>query len=750
MIETVVDAIAGPIFEQVWKAGGAVVEDIKKTYSKVDATNKLLAASSRYEQRYQQRHGQIKIMPGLMKEAVPLDSIYTAIKLLDERDKRYFRTEQELEDLYRKVGQRNFQIGCDQRLDGMEIASQEQFLMVLGGPGIGKSTFLRKIGAETLKPDGRIGQGLIPVLIELKTLKESDINLTTVIAREFEICGFPAATAFTLKALEQGKLMILLDGLDEVPKQNLNTVIDCIENFVDQYDQNHCVASCRIAAYNTSFRRFMDVTIAEFDDDQIQQFIDRWFSSDLDQRERTAEHYWALLSSKEHKATKELAQTPLLLTFLCLVYDRKQSLPPNRSSLYGRALNILLEDWAAQKRLERDPIYEGFHPELETELLADIAYSSFKDNQLFFSKADITDKIAVFLADTLDAPEHMDGAAVLTAIEVQQGILVERATDTYSFSHLTIQEYLTALHISSHWDTLGNSLIERYAYDDRWREVFLLMAGVLPGGSQKKLWHGLERAALTKATISRKVKALVEWADTITKRRGLSNRASALAIASDMVRAIASASVRASDSDSDSIFVIARARASASAVAIDSAVAVASASASANTIDRAIAIAIAIAIDRISVIDITVAKARSKDRFQDSDIASDIARSRAKASVSASARAIDAAIKKQLFSARSLRALPLQLSSFMANIPESNAPLSKWAQWIDPLKAMLIRGFDLTKEMVTLSKEDAATLRDYLYITELLIRCKESANRVSKTEWREVEARLLTLQEIPK
>jgi predicted NACHT family NTPase len=32
----------------------------------------------------------------------------------------------------------------------------------------------------------------------------------------------------------------------------------------------------------------------------------------------------------------------------------------------------------------------------------------------------------------------------LTAIEVEQGILVERSRDTYSFSHLTFQEYLTA------------------------------------------------------------------------------------------------------------------------------------------------------------------------------------------------------------------------------------------------------------------------------------------------------------------
>ena len=55
-----------------------------------------------------------------------------------------------------------------------------------------------------------------------------------------------------------------------------------------------------------------------------------------------------------------LAHTPLLLTFLCLVYDYSQNVMTNRSALYGRALDILLEEWAAEKRLERDEIYQGF------------------------------------------------------------------------------------------------------------------------------------------------------------------------------------------------------------------------------------------------------------------------------------------------------------------------------------------------------------------------------------------------------
>jgi len=84
------------------------------------------------------------------------------------------------------------------------------------------------------------------------------------------------------------------------------------------------------------------------------------------------------------KAAEELAQTPLLLMFLCLVYERKQMLPNQHSTLYENALDLLLSEWSAQKRLEFAPIYQGFHPKLEKGLLSEIAYESFNEDCLFF------------------------------------------------------------------------------------------------------------------------------------------------------------------------------------------------------------------------------------------------------------------------------------------------------------------------------------------------------------------------------
>ncbi|MBW4462691.1 MAG: NACHT domain-containing protein [Nodosilinea sp. WJT8-NPBG4] len=733
LLESAIGGIAVTVIETTLKAGGAVAGQIKGAYNETQAKQKALEAAQNYVQRYDQRHCQVKVMPGLMKEPLPLEDIYTAVKLLDDRSIQYFAAVDDLEATYRAKGRRSFGFSESPRQDGIQVANNEQYLMVLGGPGIGKSTFLRKIGLEALRKNGQIQRGCIPVLIELKELRDEAIDLKQKIAAEFATCGFPEAEAFAGASLAQGKLLVLLDGLDEVPTQNLNRVVEHIETFVDAHSNNAFVASCRIAAYRGShgicFKCFTDVTLAEFDDEQIEQFIRRWFRSALDLESGTADKYWELLQKNENKATKELAQTPLLLTFLCLVYDRQQTLPTQRSALYGKALDILLSEWSAQKRLEQDPIYEGFHPDLEKVLLAQIAYNSFEQDQLFFLKDDITYRIGKFLEDTLNVSKHLDGASVLRAIERQQGVLVERATDIYSFSHLTLQEYLTAFHIKE--EGLDTELIVCHLADERWREVFLLVTGLL-GNKAIEFLTAIEVTARIYIETYPKLIALIQWANTSTvdsrgQYKPVVKRATAIAIYS----AIYSASAMdidiysALDSASASASAIYSAIDTASASAIDSAIY--SASASAITINIAIDIARASDTDIARASDIDIAIASAIDSASDIDIDS-----------------ASASIFVAIFSNPKFAELPNQLEHMAQTMPDRDAPGSAWQNWADELETLWLDALDITQENLTFDRAEAEALQNYLYAIELLLRCKASAVRIPKQAWAELEDRLLT------
>ncbi|BAS58833.1 signal transduction protein with Nacht domain-containing protein [Leptolyngbya boryana NIES-2135] len=485
--------------ETGWKQAGNQID--KKIQQQVGH------AIEEYVRTYEKRHCTLKYDCLRMDNSQTLEEIYTDVQVLNTRESRRFESPEALKELFLETG-RGFIFEKTTRQEGIAVANLEPRLMVLGSPGIGKSTFLRKVGLEALKWEtARYRHELIPVFIELKQFGDQHSEIEKLIAEEFETCGFPNADVFTQNLLKAGKLLILLDGLDEVPTAYVDRAISQIGTFVDKYDKNHFIASCRIAAYKGGFPRFKDVTMANFNDSQMQTFVQQWFRREP----KVAEQYWQLLDSSEYKAVKELGQTPLLLTLLCAVYDESQSLPKRRSALYGEALEVWLKKWAAERRVHRDPIYQDLNLQLEQVLLSEIAYQSFAEDQLFFSKRELTDQIRAFLVGNLNAPKHLDAEKVLNAIQVQQGILVERARDTFSFSHLTFQEYLTAQYIVDEQQL--ETLVTNHLMDRRWREVFFLVTGLVRSAD---VLLNLMRAKTQELLYTDKLKGLIRWTNAVT------------------------------------------------------------------------------------------------------------------------------------------------------------------------------------------------------------------------------------------
>ena len=686
-LTSAVSGVAVPIFQSLWGSGGKVLGMFGKSLDK-NTKQLIFNVSKKYEQNYEKRHGTLKVLG--MREEVKLESVYTAVQFLNDDAIGDFLSIQDLEKVYRQGNARKFNSQDSQKQLGIEVANKKQYLMVLGGPGAGKSTFLRKMGLEALKvKKGGFKHSCIPVFIELKRFTSSEINIEKFIIEEFRICNFPDPEKFTAKALEQGKLLILLDGLDEVPSQNLNETINQIQNFVDKYDQNRFIASCRTAAYRGNFRRFSDVAMADFDDEQIQQFINNWFQKEEDKQAKTDDKCWELLQKPENQAAKELAHTPLLLTFLCLVYDRSQNFPNNRSVLYKNALRILLEEWAAEKRILRDEIYQGLHTELEEVLLSKIAYTGFASNRLFFSQSEIVDQIKTFLAGNLNAPQHLNGEAVLNAIAIQQGILVERARDVFSFSHLTLQEYLTAQYIYD--NRLVEKLVTEHLPDQRWKEVFLLVAGVMRGGADDLLL--LMEKEVQKYINTPKLQALLNWAEEVTvgsqgDYKPVGKRAVAIAYAYAYPYALANAYA----------YAYPYALANANALALANAYAYANALANAY--------ALALAIDKIGEIE-----------------------------------------KLQIFNQKlNFTVLLPQLEALKAKIPDDQQPEKVRQAFAEQWRETLLNGFNLTPEMVNLSEEEINDLDKYLYANYLIIQCKEAALSVSKQIWETIETRMLLVK----
>jgi len=694
---TIVTALTNNFIGQMIKSGWEGInknELLNKDVGQLIKEGKYLFLRE-YTQRYWDRHGMIKVLK--MSKPMDLESIYINVKCLGNLVRDYY--DENLENKYRESKQRRFNFRDDGKKDGLLLANQEQYLMVLGDPGIGKSTFLRKVGLEALKGNKDSYQHpLTPVLLELKNFKENEINIQALIEEEFKICGFPNVEKNISNKLEKGELLILLDGLDEVPTANVNNVIEKIKDFVDRHYKNRFILSCRTAA-RTHLRRFTDIEIVEFDDQQIQSFIEHWFSSELDRKNETAKNCWELLQKEEYKSAKELAHTPLLLTFLCLVYDENQSFPTNRSRLYQDALRILLEKWSAEKRLpNRGLVYENLSIEQEEILLSEIAYQNFVADKLFLEKREVVKQIKDHLKQNLNAPQHLDGEKVLKTIEIEQGILVERARDVYSFSHLTLQEYLTAQYIYD--NDLIEETVKNHITETRWQEVFLLVAGLMRGKADKLLL-AMEKEAHNYLTtpLGQKLVPILQWADEMTKDsvdspiKPVGRRALAYWLVIFYTCIIYSYNVI----HIPNVTAIIHSIVIAYAYAPEIAYLITKMSFTPKLIDEFVQLVNLFAQDRI--------------------------------------------VSKVNFSQ-----LSADLEAFKQIIPDDKATEKERQEFVDQLFKMWNTAFNLTPKLLNLSIQEICKIdRHYFYINRLILKCQKVAVNISPTVWQEIEDRMLRI-----
>jgi hypothetical protein len=413
---------------------------------------------------------------GKMGQTQSLGEIYTDVNLLDElsANRRYGVSELEAEF----VARRAWRSEDKKRRDGLKIVAQERRLFILGKPGAGKTTFLKHIALRTIKANAKKdGDKRLPIFVTLKELSDSGQALVPFIAEQFRRADFPEAETFVHQLLKAGDAVVLLDGLDEVNQegQQRDQMIGWIKNFVQEFDRCQILLTCRVTAVGYSFKEFTYVEMADFSPLQQRNFIFRWFENSQDKRD-----CWQALHESQNETLQELARIPLLLSLLCVVFEAHKSFPAERHELYQEATQALLGDWDKQDKLiQRDSIYDGLSQQRREQLLTYIAIETFADGEFFIKEERLVGLIEDYLKEVVGIPEP-DGPYVLAAMEAQHGLLVERAKGIHSFSHLTLQEYFTALYIVENVEQQsGLPRLMAFVGEERWREVFLMTTAML-------------------------------------------------------------------------------------------------------------------------------------------------------------------------------------------------------------------------------------------------------------------------------
>jgi predicted NACHT family NTPase len=426
---------------------------------------------------------------------VEIENIYIDVNILQEIASQQWLDISNLQNLTSKEFDR-FGLGqiSQTQIPGIKAVETHSKLRVLGKPGSGKTTFLQYLAIQCNQ--GNFAANLVPIFITLRDFADESketgaFNLLNYLRSEFSTCGISEQFAIET-LLREGRVLLLLDGLDEVLDRDNNAVLKEIRRFSEKYPKNLFVVTSRTAAKTFNLRRFTDVEIAPFTQEQIFAFAQKWFKvftkknaqDELDM----AVQFIEKLDLPENLPFRRLAVTPLFLHLACWVFHRQEKFPSKRAEFYKQCLDLLLGKWDEIRGIERDEVYQGFLLPQKLKLMSQIAAATFEQGDYFFEQRAAEQHIGDFISNLPNAPTEpeelqLDSEVVLKAIELQHGLLAERVRGIFSFSSLTFQEYFTARKIvaSHNLQSLERALerLVSHITEPRWREIFLLTAAML-------------------------------------------------------------------------------------------------------------------------------------------------------------------------------------------------------------------------------------------------------------------------------
>ncbi len=402
----------------------------------------------------------------------------------------------------------------------IELIRHTPALVLLGDPGSGKSTVLRHLalgfaqarlhagGPGAAPLDAELAwRGVLPlpILIQLRRLAEelhaqpADAGpLLTHLERTLSGDRHEALAQHLVTRLEAGSVLILCDGLDEVPDELRRAwAAQAVALFQSRFPRSRIVLTCRVYAYQGACELpppFLVARLQGLIPKAQDDFIERWYRAALLGGEHAPAEQEAAAAAKARDLAgalarrlrlREIGANPLLLTMMALVHLHRLRLPQQRAALYEECLHLLLEQWEQRRADGPAGLVATLGIPEQTNrlaLLQPIAYQLQLCGREEARQNELRDWL---LPRFLDLQPNVDAARALIGrflsfLEGRSGLLLARdIQDRYAFPHRTLQEYLVARELIHQGMATVCTEVLRRRHATAWREVILLVVGHL-------------------------------------------------------------------------------------------------------------------------------------------------------------------------------------------------------------------------------------------------------------------------------
>ncbi|XP_068724128.1 protein NLRC3-like [Montipora capricornis] len=417
----------------------------------------------RVRQLYSTREKSIFPVPWLDDFSFHLDDIFTKLKILGKEKTRGTLTDEitNITAIFR----------------GHKECAKPRTVLIEGDPGMGKTTYCQKLAYDWAMKREEWDKSF-PKIDVLLLLRWRDIKTDIWEAIDDQILPLDIDEEdkegfFKFIRENQSKVLLVLDGLDEVDSSKVDMCKDLLES--KMLPNCHIVITSRHET-GKSVRRYCDTLweIIGFTFKDAKSYILKYF--------RGMEHLakgllkQLALDMKKEGDLKQLTQNPLNTALLCiLIEDFKGVLPPERTLLYTEIVRCVLLRYEKRNRSSRGSdadLLEIYKDDLVQ--LGCMAWQSLRKGELFFDENEFKGTSSNLIK--------------FGFLSIQTGGSKRKPSLRFCFLHKTFQEFFAGFYLAYQildGDADCKSVVTDVRNMNELKQLLLFMSGILSARSEE-------------------------------------------------------------------------------------------------------------------------------------------------------------------------------------------------------------------------------------------------------------------------